>query len=78
MLPSTTNTFTEYTQLCKLDIAKGLDVGTSYVNCKGAALLMKTISNASKRPTDSNIEEIKFFMSKLHPDSGIPILMNWS
>jgi hypothetical protein len=55
MLPSTTNTFTEYTQLCKLDIAKGLDVGTSYVNRKGAALLMKTISAVTSKSVVASI-----------------------
>ena len=51
MLPSTTNHLHEYIQLCKLDIAKGLDVGTSYVNRKGAALLMKTISVVTSKST---------------------------
>jgi hypothetical protein len=41
--------FTEYTQLCKLDIAKDLHVGTYYVNRKGGPLLMKTISAVTSK-----------------------------
>lgn len=52
--------FTEYTQLCKLDIAKGLDVGTSYVNRKGAALLMKTISAVTSKSVVASIQNAKF------------------
>jgi predicted nucleic-acid-binding Zn-ribbon protein len=60
MLPSTTNTFTEYTQLCKLDIAKGLDVGTYYVNRKGGPLLMKTISAVTSKSVVASIQNAKY------------------
>jgi hypothetical protein len=67
--------FTEYTQLCKLDIAKGLDVGTYYVNRKGGPLLMKTISAVTSKSVVASIQNAKYCHSRV---MDAPILLETS
>ncbi|KAH3817126.1 hypothetical protein DPMN_118655 [Dreissena polymorpha] len=42
--------FRDFVDICKLDKAKGLDIGESYVNDKGAAVLVSNIANVTLQP----------------------------
>ncbi|KAH3834125.1 hypothetical protein DPMN_107444 [Dreissena polymorpha] len=42
--------FRDFVDICKLDKAKGLDIGESYVNDKGAAVLVSNIALVTLQP----------------------------
>lgn len=65
--------FKDYVWLCKLDKAKGLDIGTIYDNDKAGRVFTKYIAQAETTKTVSLLENAKFYSLTIDgaTDSGV-------
>ena len=53
--------FRDYTLICRLDAAKGLDVGAQYINDKAGATFVKSIANVTREYVIEKLLNANFF-----------------
>ena len=51
----------DYKWLCEVDVAKGIDIGSTYLNDTAALSFIHSIANCQKRETEELLDKVPFF-----------------